>query len=346
MLEDKFSYKQAGVDIDASNEALKRVKKIAATTFRKGVLTDIGGFGGMFALEPGRYTQPVLVSGCDGVGTKLKIAFLLNKHDTIGIDCVAMCANDILAQGAAPLFFLDYISVGKLETQQVEQIISGIADGCRQAGSALIGGETAEMPGFYPQGEYDLAGFIVGIVEKEDIIDGRSIQSGDRVIGLPSSGLHSNGYSLVRKILIDHACLNLDSIHEELGCSLGAELLRPTKIYVSLLLPLLSRFNIKGIAHITGGGLPENLPRILSKGLGIKLYRKCWRTPLIFKLIQKIGSLRDEEMFRTFNMGIGMALVVSQEVAQEILKEPGMVAAGASEIGEVLPSMKKKVVFA
>jgi phosphoribosylformylglycinamidine cyclo-ligase len=340
---DGFSYKRAGVNIDAANEAVERIKGIAASTFRSEVLSELGGFGGLFALSPQRYRQPVLVSGCDGVGSKLKIAFLLNKHNTIGIDCVAMCANDVLAQGAEPLFFLDYLSVGKLDPLQVEQIVEGIAEGCRQAGCALIGGETAEMPGFYREGEYDLAGFIVGVAEKNRLINGVNIEAGDRVIGLPSSGLHSNGYSLVRKVLLEHARLDLDAVYEGMKVTLGEELLRPTKIYVSALLPLLEHDMIKGIAHITGGGLLENLPRILPQGLGAELYQKKWERPPIFELIREMGAVKEEEMFRTFNMGIGLVFVVSAKAVPRILGDREMKAYGAREIGEIVPDPEQKI---
>jgi phosphoribosylformylglycinamidine cyclo-ligase len=311
-----YTYKDAGVDIDAGNEAVRLMKKHVQSTQRPEVLTEIGNFGGLFALSD-QYQEPVLVSGTDGVGTKLKIAFLLDKHDTIGQDAVAMCVNDIIVHGAEPLFFLDYLAVGKLHQEQVAAIVSGVAAGCRQAGCALIGGETAEMPGFYPVGEYDLAGFAVGVVERKKIIDGRQVKAGDVVIGLPSSGLHSNGYSLARKVLLEKAVLKPDTFQPELGKTLGEELLTPTKIYVKTILHLLSRVSVRGMAHITGGGLPENLPRILPPGLGVQLDKSAWAVPPIFSLIQKRGAVPEAEMYRTFNMGIGFVCLVSPEAAEK-----------------------------
>jgi phosphoribosylformylglycinamidine cyclo-ligase len=320
-----YMYKDAGVDIDAGNEAVRLLKKHVRSTHRPGVLGDVGGFGGLFAL-PGNYREPVLVAGTDGVGTKLKIAFLLDKHDTIGQDAVAMCVNDILVQGAEPLFFLDYLAVGKLLPERVAEIVGGVAHGCRLAGCALIGGETAEMPGFYAEGEYDLAGFAVGVVERKSIIDGSGIFPGDAVIGLPSAGLHSNGYSLARKVLLEKAALGLNTYLPELGKTLGEELLTPTKIYVKTILQLLSRVPVRGMAHITGGGLPENLPRCLPEGLSAEINRRAWTPPPIFPLIQKLGAVTEDEMFRTFNMGIGFVCVVpagEAEKAYHILETCG-----------------------
>lgn len=311
-----YTYKAAGVDIDAGNEAVRLIKEHVRKTFRPEVLTEIGGFGGLFALS-GNYREPVLVAGADGVGTKLKIAFLMDKHDTIGLDAVAMCVNDLVVQGAEPLFFLDYLAVGKLTPARVAEIVTGVAAGCREAGCALIGGETAEMPGFYPDDEYDLAGFAVGVVERSKIIDGRQVRPGDVAIGLPSSGLHSNGFSLVRKVLLEKAALSLDTFLPELGKTLGEELLTPTKIYVKTLLHLLSRVEVKGMAHITGGGLPENLPRSLPEGLGIKLQKKAWTPQPIFSLIQKLGGVPEEDLYRTFNMGIGFVCLVARDVADK-----------------------------
>ncbi|NLM46484.1 MAG: phosphoribosylformylglycinamidine cyclo-ligase [Firmicutes bacterium] len=310
-----YTYKDAGVNIDAGNEAVRLLKKHVRSTHRPGVLGDVGGFGGLFAL-PGNYREPVLVSGTDGVGTKLKIAFLLDKHDTVGQDAVAMCVNDILVQGAEPLFFLDYLAVGKLVPERVAEIVGGVAYGCRLAGCALIGGETAEMPGFYAEGEYDLAGFAVGVAERSKIVDGSGILPGDAVIGLPSAGLHSNGYSLARKVLLEKAALSLDTYLPELGKTLGEELLTPTKIYVKTILHLLSRVPVRGMAHITGGGLPENLPRCLPQGLGIEINRQAWTPPPIFPLIQKLGDVAEAEMFRTFNMGIGYVCIVPAAEAE------------------------------
>ncbi|NLD46091.1 MAG: phosphoribosylformylglycinamidine cyclo-ligase [Clostridiaceae bacterium] len=312
------TYKDAGVDVEAGYEAVRLMKNDVKKTFRPEVLTDIGGFGGLFALNKGKYEEPVLVSGTDGVGTKLKIAFLMDKHDTIGIDCVAMCVNDIVCSGAEPLFFLDYIALGKNRPEKVAQIVKGVSDGCVQAGCALIGGETAEMPGFYPDNEYDVAGFAVGIVDKKKIIDGKSIKAGDKLIGISSSGLHSNGYSLVRKILAP----STDKLSEDvkmLGNTLGEELLRPTKIYVRTVLELKSRYNIKGISHITGGGFYENMPRMLPEGLGIKIKKDTWPVLPVFGLLQSLGNVDEKDMFNTYNMGIGLAMAVEAEIAQEVV---------------------------
>ncbi|HHX75111.1 MAG TPA: phosphoribosylformylglycinamidine cyclo-ligase [Firmicutes bacterium] len=311
-----YTYKAAGVDIDAGNEAVRLLKKHVRSTYRPGVLGDVGGFGGLFALS-GNYREPVLVSGTDGVGTKLKIAFLLDKHDTIGQDAVAMCVNDIVVQGAEPLFFLDYLAVGKLRPERVAEIVSGIACGCRLAGCALIGGETAEMPGFYAEEEYDLAGFAVGVVERSAIVDGSGTLPGDVVIGLPSRGLHSNGYSLARKVLLEKAALLPGTYLPELGKTLGEELLAPTRIYVKTILHLLPRVQVRGMAHITGGGLPENLPRCLPEGMCAEIDLKAWTPPPIFPLIQKLGGVPEDEMFRTFNMGIGFVCIVPADEAEK-----------------------------
>lgn len=313
-----LTYKEAGVDIDAGNRAVELIKEKVRKTMRPEVLTDIGGFGGLFALDISKYRQPVLVSGTDGVGTKLRVAMLMDKHDTIGIDCVAMCVNDILVQGAEPLFFLDYLAVGKLEPEQVAAIVGGIAEGCREAGCALIGGETAEMPGFYPPGEYDVAGFAVGVVDKEKILDGSRVREGMTVLGLASHGLHSNGYSLARKVLLERAGLNLDLYLPELGCTVGEELLKPTRIYIRSLLPLVQEGRIAALAHITGGGLLENIPRVLPPGLGVELTAGSWPIPPIFDLIEKLGHIAKEEMARTFNLGIGMVAIVAAEEAPTI----------------------------
>ncbi|WP_143312019.1 phosphoribosylformylglycinamidine cyclo-ligase [Carboxydocella sp. JDF658] len=313
-----LTYKEAGVDIDAGNRAVELIKEKVRKTMRPEVLTDIGGFGGLFALDISKYRQPVLVSGTDGVGTKLRVAMLMDKHDTIGIDCVAMCVNDILVQGAEPLFFLDYLAVGKLDPEQVAAIVGGIAEGCREAGCALIGGETAEMPGFYPPGEYDVAGFAVGVVDKEKILDGSRVREGMTVLGLASHGLHSNGYSLARKVLLERAGLNLDLYLPELGCTVGEELLKPTRIYVRSLLPLVQEGRIAALAHITGGGLLENIPRVLPPGLGVELTAGSWPIPPIFDLIEKLGHIAKEEMARTFNLGIGMVAIVAAEEAPAI----------------------------
>ncbi len=333
----EIDYRQAGVDIAAGEAAVERIKGLARSTFRPEVLTELGGFAGFFAPDLKGYREPVLVSGCDGVGTKLRLAFALNNHGTIGEDCVAMCVNDILVHGAEPLFFLDYLAVGKLEPAQVEAVVAGVARGCRIAGCALLGGETAEMPGFYASGEYELAGFAVGMVERERLIDGREVRSGDLIVGLPSTGLHSNGYALARKVLLERGGLALSERPAALGgITLGEEMLRPTKIYVPAVLPLLQRFSVRGMAHITGGGLPGNLPRILPPGLQAVVDTGSWEAPPIFGLIAECGPVSREEMFRTFNMGIGFLVVLAPEEAAEAvaaLKESGL---AASIIGRIV----------
>ncbi|SDG35501.1 phosphoribosylformylglycinamidine cyclo-ligase [Desulfosporosinus hippei] len=305
-----YSYRDAGVDIEAGNEVVERIKPAVARTLRPEVLGGLGGFGGLFKLDLAKYPNPVLVSGTDGVGTKLRLAFQMNRHDTIGQDAVAMCVNDILVQGAEPLYFLDYLAVGKVEPQRLSQVVEGIARGCEMAGCALIGGETAEMPGFYAEDEYDIAGFSVGVVNEDKLIDGSKIRVGDILIGLPSSGLHSNGYSLARKIFAPYS---LDEKFPELGESLGDALLRPTRIYVKSILSLLSGVEILGMAHITGGGLTDNVPRVLPAGLGAKIDTTKWARPSIFSLIQRLGDVAWPEMYRTFNMGVGFVLVVRAE---------------------------------
>jgi phosphoribosylformylglycinamidine cyclo-ligase len=321
------AYKQAGVDIAAGNEAVERMKKHVKTTFRPEVLTDLGGFGALFGLNKDKYEEPVLVSGTDGVGTKLKLAFAMDKHDTIGVDAVAMCVNDIVVQGAEPLFFLDYLACDKVIPGKIEAIVSGIADGCRQAGCALIGGETAEMPGMYAEGEYDIAGFTVGIVDKKKIVDGRSIAAGDVVLGLASSGVHSNGFSLVRRLLLEQMGCKLTDRLEQLGDKvLGDVLLAPTKIYVGPLLKLLESVAVKGMAHITGGGFLENIPRVLPDGVNVEIDYGSWPIQPIFRLLQKAGNVSNNDMFRTFNMGIGMVAVVAEaeaDAAVRLLQEQG-----------------------
>jgi phosphoribosylformylglycinamidine cyclo-ligase len=314
------AYKAAGVDIEAGYEAVSLMKKHVQKTMRPGVLSGLGGFGGMFDLSELGLKQPVLVSGTDGVGTKLLLAIQMKKHDTIGIDCVAMCVNDIVVQGAEPLYFLDYIACGKAEPTKIESIVKGVAEGCEQAGCALIGGETAEMPGMYDEKDYDLAGFSVGACEKEKLITGKDIHPGDVVIGLASSGIHSNGYSLVRKVLLEDANLALDEFVSELDCTLGEELLKPTKIYVKPILAALKKHTIKGMAHITGGGFIENLPRMLPENTGIQIINNSWVIPPIFQLLKEKGNLQFEEMYNIFNMGIGMALVVNQNEAEEVIR--------------------------
>lgn len=328
------SYKEAGVDITAGYRAVELMKAHIAKTETSGVISVLGGFGGLFAPDLTGIAEPVLVAGTDGVGTKLKLAFLMDKHDTVGIDCVAMCVNDIVCGGATPLFFLDYIACGKNEPERIAEIVSGVAEGCFQAGVALIGGETAEMPGFYPEDEYDLAGFAVGVVDKDKIIDPAKVKEGDVVVALASSGLHSNGFSLVRRIFkLEKSAIN--QYHESLGLPLGEALLTPTRIYVKPILGLVERIDVRGIAHITGGGFYENIPRCLPEGLTAKISRSSWRSPPIFELIQKTACISDRDMFNTFNMGVGMTVIVAQDDADRaltVLKEQGV---DAWLIGEI-----------
>ncbi|UFJ41009.1 phosphoribosylformylglycinamidine cyclo-ligase [Brevibacillus humidisoli] len=314
-------YKQAGVDIEAGNQAVERMKKHVQRTFRPEVLTDLGGFGALFRLNAKQYENPVLVSGTDGVGTKLKLAFAMDRHDTIGVDAVAMCVNDIVVQGAEPLFFLDYLACDQVIPEKMEAIVKGIADGCQQAGCSLIGGETAEMPGMYSAGEYDIAGFAVGVVDEPNLIDGRSIEPGDVLIGIAASGLHSNGYSLVRKVFLQDRGMSLSDHVDELGKTLGEELLTPTKIYVKPILSLLQKYTIKGMAHITGGGFTENIPRVLPDGVQAEIDYGSWPVLPIFSLLEQAGGIERAAMFRTFNMGIGMVLVVRNEDAVAIVQE-------------------------
>lgn len=329
------TYKDAGVDVEAGYEGVRLMRKDVKRTFRPEVLTDIGGFGGLFALDKSKYSEPVLVSGTDGVGTKLKVAFLMNRHDTIGIDCVAMCVNDIVCGGAEPLFFLDYIALGKNRPEKVAAIVKGVADGCVQAGCSLVGGETAEMPGFYPEDEYDVAGFAVGIVDRSKIIDGKSIREGDALIGLASSGLHSNGYSLVRK-LFKMSPENLKASIDSLGTTLGEELLKPTKIYVKTILDLKERYTLKGIAHITGGGFIENIPRIIPEGLRVKINKGTWPVLPIFTLLQQLGDIKEQDIYNTFNMGIGMVLAVEKDIAADVVRYLNRENDQAYLIGEVI----------
>lgn len=315
------SYKDAGVDIEAGYEAVKLMKSHVKRTFRPEVLTDIGGFGGLFAPNLKGMEEPVLVSGTDGVGTKLKVAFILNKHNTVGIDCVAMCVNDIVCCGAEPLFFLDYIAVGKNVPERVANIVSGVAEGCVMSGCALIGGETAEMPGFYPEDEYDIAGFAVGIVDRKKLIDGKKISEGDKLIGISSSGLHSNGYSLVRKVfnLGKKGKEKLDEYVESLGITIGEELIKPTKLYVKTIKELTAAFEINGISNITGGGFIENIPRMVPEGLRVKIQKGTWPVLPIFDILKNLGDLEENSLYNTFNMGIGMVLSVSSEKAAEVV---------------------------
>jgi len=335
------AYKQAGVDIAAGNEAVERMKKHVKRTFRPEVLTGLGGFGGLFGLNKDKYEEPVLVSGTDGVGTKLKLAFEMDKHDTIGIDAVAMCVNDVVVTGAEPLFFLDYLACGKLVPEKIEAIVKGVADGCEQAGCALIGGETAEMPGMYPDGEYDIAGFAVGIVDKKKAIDGSAIAPGDAVIGLASSGVHSNGFSLVRKLLLEKQGYRLtDKLPELEGRTLGDVLLEPTRIYVKTVLRLLESVQVKGMAHITGGGFIENIPRVLPEGVNVDIERGAWPVPPIFGIMQRDGAISDRDMFTTFNMGIGMVLVVPAGQAERAVALAGECGDKAYAIGKVTPGSR------
>lgn len=309
-------YKAAGVSLNAGYESVERIKKHVESTKNKGMMDMIGSFGGAFDLSAYGFKNPVLVSGTDGVGTKLKLAFDMDKHDTIGIDAVAMCVNDILAQGAIPLFFLDYIACGKNDPAQIEAIVKGVADGCRQAGAALVGGETAEMPGFYKEGEYDIAGFAVGAAEKEDLINPENTKPGQAVIGIPSTGFHSNGFSLIRKVLKDE---NISLNDEFNGETIGEALLRPTRIYAKEVKTLLENVKVAGISHITGGGFIENLPRALKKGLGMKIYRDSYVVPEIFKFIEEEGKIDHDEMYQVFNMGVGLAVIVDDADKEKVL---------------------------
>lgn len=332
------SYADAGVDITAGYKAVDLMKKHIARTVTDGVCSDVGGFGGLFDPNVKGMEHPVLVSGTDGVGTKLKIAFLMDKHDTVGIDCVAMCVNDVICCGAKPLFFLDYIACGKNIPERIAEIVSGVAEGCVQSGAALIGGETAEMPGFYPVNEYDLAGFAVGMVDKKNILDNKTMREGDVVIALPSSGVHSNGFSLVRKVFDIEHC-DLKSPREELnGKSLGEALLAPTKIYVKPMLALFDKVKVKGVSHITGGGFFENIPRSIPDGLGAEIEKSAVKIPPIFRQIQKAGNVPERDMFNTFNMGVGMSVVVAEKdeaAALEILRANGE---NAYTIGRIVKS--------
>lgn len=337
------SYKEAGVDVTAGYKSVELMKKHIAKTKIDGVISGIGGFGGCFAPNLTGMEEPVLVSGTDGVGTKLKLAFLLDKHDTIGIDCVAMCVNDVVCGGAKPLFFLDYMALGKNIPEKVAEIVSGVAEGCVQAGCALVGGETAEMPGFYPVDEYDLAGFSVGIVDKKNIIDGEKLQAGDVLIGLPSSGVHSNGFSLVRKVFgIDETTIN--KTYDELDKPLGETLLTPTKIYVKPLLALIEKCEVKAVSHITGGGFYENIPRMLKDGMSAKITKSAVPVLPIFNIIQREGNISEHDMYNTFNMGVGMIIAINKtdvDTALSVLKEAGE---NAFVLGEIVEG-DKEVIF-
>lgn len=336
-----IEYKNAGVDVEAGYRAVALMKKHVQTTFNENVVTGLGGFGGLFSIANQKMEEPILVSGTDGVGTKLKLAFLMDKHDTVGIDAVAMCVNDVVCCGATPLFFLDYIACGKNVPEKIAEIVKGVAEGCRQGHSALIGGETAEMPGFYPVDEYDIAGFSVGIVDRKDVIDGSKVREGDVIIGIASSGVHSNGFSLVRKIFeldSEKAKENLQKDYGMLEKPLGEVLLTPTKIYVKAIEALKEKVEIKAISHITGGGFYENIPRMLPKYTNAKIEKGSWKIPPIFTLMQKEGNVEEKGMFNTFNMGIGMMLAVNPEqaaLAIEVLKENGE---QAYQIGQIVKS--------
>ncbi len=341
-----MDYKAAGVNIDAGNEAVRRIRGLARSTFTEGVLSDIGSFGGLFRLEPGRHREAVLVSSADGVGTKLKLAFLTNRHTTVGVDLVNHCVNDILVQGAEPLFFLDYLSTGRLSPDVAEAIVGGMAAACRENGCALLGGETAEMPGFYADGEYDLAGFIVGVVDRSKLITGRTIAVGDVLVGVPSSGLHTNGYSLARRIVFDHLKLDVDAHVPELGRTVGDAMLEPHRSYLPLIRPLLDGGRIKGMAHITGGGITENLPRVLPHGTAAEIDASAWQVPPLFQWLQRGGQVPIEDMYRTFNMGIGLIVVVARDRAEQLLEE--LAARGGRDarvIGDVVPGEPPSVSY-
>lgn len=335
-------YIEAGVDIDKGNDFVSRIKPIVSSTFKSGVLSGIGGFGGLFALGTDRFKDPVLVSSTDGVGTKLKIAGMCGRHDTIGVDLVAMCVNDIVVCGAHPLFFLDYFATGMLDVDVAVDVVAGIAKGCSIANCSLIGGETAEMPGLYRTGDYDLAGFVVGICERDKLIDGSEIRVGDTIIGLAANGLHSNGYSLIRKICFEEMGLSVDDYIDELGCLLGEELLKPTRIYSETLLNLIKNFKIKGISHITGGGLIDNIPRVLPNGCRAVINKGSWDMLPIFNFLQNNGKISSQEMYRTFNTGIGMVIIVSVQQADDVMMQLNALNESSFIIGEITAGSKKK----
>lgn len=334
-MQKKTTYKDAGVDIDRANTFVERIKPLIKTASRREVMSGIGGFGGLFHLDISKNRDPVLVSSTDGVGTKLKIAQMIDKHDTVGIDLVAMSVNDVVVQGAEPLFFLDYIATGKISVETAVRIVEGVVQGCQEAGCALIGGETAEMPGFYPDGEYDLAGFCCGVVDADKLIDGSEIRVGDRIVGIASSGLHSNGFSLARRVLFDDGKLNPRERAGGLEGPLGLELLRPTRIYVKPVLNLLKNFNIRGLVHITGGGFLDNIPRIVPGPCRAVIRKGTWQTLPIFDLIREMGNIDETEMFRVFNMGIGMILIVAEKDQAEILERLEMLGEKAYIVGMI-----------
>ncbi len=341
MTTERIDYASAGVNIDAGNKAVEMMRKHVKSTWGKEVLADLGGFGGLFALDVSGYSEPVLVAGTDGVGTKLKVAFLADKHDSIGIDAVAMCVNDIAVQGARPLFFLDYIAVGKMLPEKVAQIVKGVSEGCRQGGCALIGGETAEMPGMYAEDEYDIAGFAVGIVERQQIVDGLSISPGNRLMALSSSGLHSNGFSLVRKIVFEVSGLKVEDYIPELGCTVGQELLKPTKIYASVIQRLLAEVEVLGMAHITGGGLTENVARILPSDCKAVIEKGSWNQPPVFPWLKEMGNVDQKDMYRTFNNGIGLVFVVRENDVEKINGVCRAAGEQVWQIGEIFPGSRE-----
>ena len=341
----KTSYRDAGVDVDKGNEFVRAIKPLVESTFRPEVFSKIGGFAGCVSLNVERFKKPILVSSTDGVGTKLKIAFIMDRHDTVGIDLVAMCVNDVVVTGAKPLFLLDYLATSRLDPEKGKQIISGIVKGCLEADCSLVGGETAEMPGFYKEGEYDLAGFTVGIVEDAQLIDGSSVTVGDKVIGIASSGLHSNGYSLVRKVLLDQHKMDLTKRVDEIGGVLGEELLRPTRIYVKTVLNLVRDFKIGGIAHITGGGITDNLPRAIPKGCKAVVHQGSWEIPPIFPFLKEMGNIPDDEMLKTFNNGIGMMVIVRPKDLEEIMGRLHSLGEKAFVVGEVAKSERDQEVI-
>jgi len=342
----RYSYKEAGVDVDKGDDFVRSIKSLVEGTFRPDVLTKLGGFAGCVSLNLQRYKRPTLVSSTDGVGTKLKIALAMDRHDTVGIDLVAMCVNDIIVIGARPLFLLDYLAVSKLDPNRAKKVVGGIVKGCLEAECSLIGGETAEMPGFYKKGEYDLAGFVVGILEEDQIIDGSGIRIGDRLIGIASSGLHSNGFSLVRKVLLERHKLDLRKRVAELGERLGETLLRPTRIYVKTILNLLKDFSPHGMAHITGGGITGNLPRILPKGCKAVIRKGTWDVPPIFPFLQERGNISEDEMYKTFNNGIGMILVISPKDAQKVMARLQALGERGFIIGEIVKADKPEEAIA
>ncbi|SMP59927.1 phosphoribosylformylglycinamidine cyclo-ligase [Anoxynatronum buryatiense] len=337
----KITYQDAGVNVAEGQRTVELMKEAVARTFTPGVLTGIGSFGALFQPDLTGMTEPVLVSGTDGVGTKLKLAFLMDRHDTIGRDCVAMCVNDILCHGAQPLFFLDYLATGRLQGEKAAAIVAGVAAGCQEAGCALVGGETAEMPGFYPEGEYDLAGFAVGLADRKKLVTGENIQPGDLLIGLASSGIHSNGFSLVRRLLLEEKAYSLDAVLPELAKPLGEVLLTPTRIYVKPVLSVMKHHHLKGMAHITGGGFHENIPRMLPAGCQATIHRGSWPVPPVFKLLAEAGNLEEEDLYTTFNMGIGLVIAVAEKEAEQLRRSLVEQGEQAWIIGEVTAGEKQ-----